>query len=58
MTARSHDGAGTDEPETRRLLAAQGTEADVRAKDSFVAFMEADRTRWRDLIARAGIQPI
>ena len=47
-----------DEPETRRLLAEQGTEADVRAGERFATFMEADRTRWRDLIARAGIQPI
>jgi tripartite-type tricarboxylate transporter receptor subunit TctC len=54
----NHCAGIIDEPETRRLLAEQGTEADIRAGERFAAFMEADRTRWRDLIARAGIQPI
>jgi tripartite-type tricarboxylate transporter receptor subunit TctC len=48
----------TAEPEIRRILAEQGTEPDVRAGDRFAAFMEVDRARWRDLIVRAGIEPI
>lgn len=48
----------TAEAETRRLLAEQGTEPDVRAGDAFGVFMETDRTRWRDLITRAGIPQI
>jgi tripartite-type tricarboxylate transporter receptor subunit TctC len=42
----------------RRILAEQGTEPDLRAGEVFAAFMDADRARWRDLITRAGIEPV
>jgi tripartite-type tricarboxylate transporter receptor subunit TctC len=48
----------TAEPEMQRILAEQVTEADVRSGELFAASMDADRARWRDLIARAGIEPI
>jgi hypothetical protein len=41
-----------------RLLAEQGTEADIRAEERFAAFMEADRALWHGLITRVGLQPI
>lgn len=48
----------TAEPETKRLLAEQGTEPDVRTARDFGAFMDTDRARWREIISRAGIPQI